>query len=165
MAERLALLAADELLLVWLLGEAGSPLTVEELCERTGAWRPLARPRVVSWIADAAGRDIVMQLALLALGHHGARERFALTPAGAALAARLRATAVHDAPRLRVLLRAAPATTDEVRAALPEVAREDVEDWLAFADARGLLRVRGGGAAALWEPTFVGRREAARGER
>jgi hypothetical protein len=25
--------------------------------------------------------------------------------------------------------------------------------------------VRGGGAAAVWEPTFVGRREAVRGER
>jgi hypothetical protein len=164
-AERLALLAADELLLIWLLGEAGAPLTVDELGERAAAWRPLGRPQVLAWIADAAGRDIVMHLSLLALGHRGAGERFALTPAGAAIAARLRAAAAHDAQRLRVLLRVAPAATEDVRGALPDVARDDVEDWLAFAYARGLLRVLGSGSSAVWELTFVGRREAGRGAR
>jgi DNA-binding PadR family transcriptional regulator len=160
--ERLAPLADDELLLVWLLGEAGAPLTADELVERTAAWRPLGAPRVASWCDDAAGRDIVMQLALLAGGVR-VRARFALTPAGAALAARLRAAARHDAPWLRAVQGLAPATDDGLRGALHDVDPRELEDWLAFAHARGLLEARVREHATVWELTAAGRREAGRG--
>ncbi len=163
MVERLAPLAPDELLLVWLLGEADAPLTRDELTARAAAWRPLGALRVAHWCEDAAGRDIVMQLSLLAGGGGRARERFALTPAGAALAARLRRAGAHDGERLRALQRVAPATERGVLQVLPGLDPREVEDWLAFAQARGLLEARVREDLTIWELTFVGRREAARG--
>jgi hypothetical protein len=50
-----------------------------------------------------------------------------------------------------------------MRAVLPGVDAAELDDWLAFAQARGLLQARQREFATVWELTFVGRREIARG--
>jgi hypothetical protein len=161
-AERLAHLAADDLELVWLLGEAIRPLDLDELTARTAPWRPLARAEVARWCADAAGRDVVMHLALLAGGEHAWPPTFALSPAGAALATRLRLEAAFDGERLRALARVAPAAEAALRAELPGVSGPELEDWLAFARARGLVVADEHATPPRWELREAGRREAQR---
>jgi len=161
-AERLAHLDADDLELVWLLGEAIRPLDLDELTARTAPWRPLSRAEIARWCADAAGRDVVMHLALLAGGEHAWPPTFALTPAGAALATRLRLEATYDRERLRALARVAPAPEAALRGELRGVSGPELEDWLAFARARGLVVADDHDMPPRWDLTEAGRREARR---
>jgi hypothetical protein len=158
---RLADVDPDDLELVWLLGQADAPLAADDLAQRTARWRPLGHAAVERWCADAAGRDLVMLLTPGGGAPRGERPTFALTAAGAGLAARLRGCADRDAQRLRALLLVGPATTGRLceHEAWERLGWEEADDWLAFAAARGLVAGNDEHPPA-WRLTAAGRKRA-----